>query len=149
MAAGWIANHCEGPSILAAFGTRGMIPLGVAPGWWGELQLGQSSVENYAGSNTALTTAALPQHLLERFCIGRRNRSDCALSGLLVRAGAPQSQRAAEQRGCDRTPARVETATADRNNDVFAVQALRNATMAATFPASTSIRLVVGMMTLS
>jgi len=51
-----------------------MIPLGVAPGWWGELQLGQSSVENYAGSNTALTTAALPQHLLERFCIGRRKQ---------------------------------------------------------------------------
>jgi hypothetical protein len=33
MAAGWIANHCEGPLILASFGIRGMIPLGMAPGW--------------------------------------------------------------------------------------------------------------------
>ena len=38
---------------------------------------------------------------------------------------------------------------ADRNNDVITVQALRNATEAVTFPALTSILLVVGMMTLS
>jgi len=43
----------------------------------------------------------------------------------------------------------VETMMADRRNGVLAIQTLRNSTMAATFLASTSIILMVGVLTLS
>ena len=43
----------------------------------------------------------------------------------------------------------VETMMADRSNGVLAIQTLRNSTMAATFLASTSILLMVGVLTLS
>ena len=43
----------------------------------------------------------------------------------------------------------VETMMADRGNGILAIQTLRNSTMAATFLASTSILLMVGVLTLS
>src|SRR5512143_2065139 len=43
----------------------------------------------------------------------------------------------------------VETIMADEKNAVLAVQTLRNSTMAATFLASTSVLLIMGVLTLS
>jgi uncharacterized membrane protein len=97
----------------------------------------------------ALTTAVVAQHLFDAFAlavvIGVIAGYQAYLRALARRnPSAVLSSMAAIERA-----AWVETMMADRNNGVLAIQTLRNSTMAATFLASTSILLMVGVITLS
>jgi uncharacterized membrane protein len=96
-----------------------------------------------------LTTAAVAQHLFDAIAlvvvVGMIAGYQAYLRALARRNPAAVLSRVASiQRA-----AWVETMMADRNNGVLAIQTLRNSTMAATFLASTSILLMVGVLTLS
>jgi hypothetical protein len=96
-----------------------------------------------------LTTAALTEHVFDALAlvvvIGSIVGYQAYLRVLARRNPAAVLSRVAS---IQRT-AWVQTMMADRNNGVLAIQTLRNSTMAATFLASTSNLLMVGVLTLS